>query len=191
MVRVNQTVPLYAGCDKTGHADARCWLLPQATLTLNLLQQSQVNPKLSAYAQLNGLFDSNQTPLAPPGIKILIHEKSQVCHSWAPYRVEGWFLGPALDHYRCYQVYCAQTGGKRILDTVEFFPHDIPMPKNSSIDIGIQAAQALTQALLHPTPASPLPTFCNQQVEALQQLANISTGPLTNLSALRPRHQHL
>ena len=43
-----------------------CRLLPQAELTLNLLQPSRLNPKLSAYAQLEGTFDFNCTPLAPP-----------------------------------------------------------------------------------------------------------------------------
>jgi hypothetical protein len=42
-------------------------LLPQATITLNLLQKSRINPRMSAYAQLNGNFYFNRTPLAPPG----------------------------------------------------------------------------------------------------------------------------
>jgi hypothetical protein len=40
--------------------------LPQATITLNLLRKSRINPLMSAYAQLNGNFDFNRTPLAPP-----------------------------------------------------------------------------------------------------------------------------
>jgi hypothetical protein len=39
-------------------------LLPQAVLTLNLLRTSRINPKLSAHAQLHGIFDINKTPLA-------------------------------------------------------------------------------------------------------------------------------
>ena len=46
-------------------------LLPQATLTLNLLRPSRINPRLSADAQLNGIFDFNRTPLAPPGTKVI------------------------------------------------------------------------------------------------------------------------
>ena len=45
----------------------RCQLLPHASLTLNLLRQSRMNPKLSGYAQLHGEFNYNSTPLAPPG----------------------------------------------------------------------------------------------------------------------------
>ena len=42
-------------------------LLDQAELTLNLMRNSRLNPKLSAYAQLFGNFDFNATPIAPPG----------------------------------------------------------------------------------------------------------------------------
>jgi hypothetical protein len=50
-------------------------LIPQAVQTLNLLCQSRLNPKLSADAQLNGIHDYNQVPLAPPGTKITLNEK--------------------------------------------------------------------------------------------------------------------
>jgi hypothetical protein len=35
-------------------------LFPQATITLNLLRKSRINPRMSAYAQLDGHFDKNQ-----------------------------------------------------------------------------------------------------------------------------------
>jgi hypothetical protein len=41
-------------------------LSPQATMTLNLLRKSRINPRMSAYAQLNGHFDFNRKPLPPP-----------------------------------------------------------------------------------------------------------------------------
>ena len=78
-------------------------LLPQALLSLNLLRDSQINPKLSAWAQVNGLFDYNRTtPLAPPGICVLVvHEKPSAHDSWSPHHgVNGWYIGPALESYR-------------------------------------------------------------------------------------------
>ena len=42
-------------------------LIPQACITINLLRNSHRNPQLSAEANLNGIFDYNTTPLAPPG----------------------------------------------------------------------------------------------------------------------------
>jgi hypothetical protein len=50
-------------------------LINQATLTtLNLLRASRRNPKVSAYSILEGTFDFNATPMAPPGTKVLIHK---------------------------------------------------------------------------------------------------------------------
>eukprot|EP00957_Ditylum_brightwellii_P178108 13565825-Ditylum_brightwellii.AAC.1 len=51
-----------------------CRLLPQATLTLNLLRPLHINPRLSAKAQLNSAFDFNQTPLVLSGTKVLEHK---------------------------------------------------------------------------------------------------------------------
>ena len=55
-----------------------CRLLPHCLLTLNLLHTSIINAKLSAYDQLHGAFDFNRTPLAPPGTKIIIHDKPAI-----------------------------------------------------------------------------------------------------------------
>ena len=52
-----------------------CRLLPQAELTHNHLRASRLNPKFSAYAQLEGTFDFTHTPLAPPGTRVIIQEK--------------------------------------------------------------------------------------------------------------------
>ena len=58
-------------------------LLSQSTLTLNLLRPSRINPRLSAEAQINGAFDLNITPLAPPGKKALIYESAANRRTWA------------------------------------------------------------------------------------------------------------
>ena len=71
-------------------------LLPQAELTLNLLQNSRVKPHLSAWAFLNGQYDFNKNPMAPPGSKILIHTKPSHRSSWAFHMTQGWYIGPAL-----------------------------------------------------------------------------------------------
>ena len=83
--------------------------IPQSTLTLNLLRQSRINPHLSAEAQLNGAFDFNRTPLAPPGTKVLVFEAPGFCPTWAPHGVTGWYIGSAPRHYRCYRVYILKT----------------------------------------------------------------------------------
>jgi hypothetical protein len=59
--------------------------MPQAELTLNLMQGSRINPKLSAWEQLHGRYDFNATPIAPPGIKVLAHLKANQRESWSPH----------------------------------------------------------------------------------------------------------
>ena len=48
-------------------------LIPQTNITLNLLQNARVNPKLSAYSYMYGDFNFRATPMAPPGTKIIAH----------------------------------------------------------------------------------------------------------------------
>jgi hypothetical protein len=148
-------------------------LLPQALLTLNLLRASRINPRLSAHAQLHGAFDFNRTPIAPAGTRVMIHEKSSVRGTWAPHAVEGWYLGPAMHHYRCYRVYVKETSAERIADTLAWFPKHVAMPVQSSRDAATTAAQALIHALLHPVHASPLSAISDHQRLALNQLATI------------------
>ena len=81
----------------------------KAIFTLNLLRPSRINPTLSAHAQLHGLFDFNATPFAPPGTKVIVHQKPKIRKSWAPRGKDGWYIYGAKDHYRCYNIYVLET----------------------------------------------------------------------------------
>jgi hypothetical protein len=148
-------------------------LLPQAVLTLNLLRTSRLNPNLSAHAQIFGLFDYNKTPLAPPGTRALIFEDPDTRQSWAPHGKEAWYIGPAMEHYRCYTFYIPETNGTRISGTAEFFPHHCHMPTISPADTVAHAAQDLVRALTTTTVTTPFPPLPPQHLDALRQLAKI------------------
>jgi hypothetical protein len=126
-----------------------------------------------AYAQLFGQFDFNRTPLAPPGTRILSHDKLVKRASWATHGEEGWYLGPSMEHYRCYHVFINKTKAERDSDTVSFFQSKTTMPALSSTDRAMRAAAELTQALLHPHPSSPLAPIGTEQLQALEQLSSI------------------
>jgi hypothetical protein len=49
-------------------------LLPQAVITLNMLRTSRINPKLSASTHIDGQYDFNRAPMAPPDTIIIAHE---------------------------------------------------------------------------------------------------------------------
>jgi hypothetical protein len=66
-------------------------LLPQAELTLNLLRQSTLNPRISAWEFFQGPFDFNKTPLGPVGCRVLIHAKPATRRSW-DFFCQEWIL---------------------------------------------------------------------------------------------------
>ena len=63
-------------------------LINQDSLTLNLLRDSQVTPKISAHTYLFGEFNFNITPLALPGTKVISHHKPDHRASWGPQGIE-------------------------------------------------------------------------------------------------------
>jgi hypothetical protein len=148
-------------------------LLPQAVMTLNMLRTSRINPKLSAATHIFGQYDFNRAPMAPPGTRIIAHETPSRRRTWAPHGQDGWYIGPALEHYRCYTVYITKTRSNRIVEKVEFFPEKFTLPFPSSHDLATQAAADLTHALLHSQPAGPFCQVGNEQTIALKRLASI------------------
>jgi hypothetical protein len=72
-------------------------------------------------------------------------------------------------------VYITATASDRIVDTLEFFPHNSPMPQMSSTDRILVAAQDMTDALKHPHPDVPFTTIGNDTIAALEKLAEIFT----------------
>ena len=78
-----------------------------------------------------------------------------------------------MEHYRCYRVIASKTGGERITDTIQFFPHDVPMPGSSSQDRAREAAIELTDALSNLKYASPIRDVPDAGVQALKDLAAI------------------
>jgi hypothetical protein len=118
---------LIAGCCSTDKSfPMHLWdrLLPQAVITLNMLRTSRINPKLSAATHIFGQYDFNRAPMAPAGTIIIAHETPSRRRTWAPHGQNGWYIGPALEHYRCYTVYITKTRGDRIVETL-FFPPKI------------------------------------------------------------------
>ena len=76
---------------------------------MNLLRQVRTNNKLSAYEILEGGFNFDKTPLAPPGTKALVFDNPDTRMSWAPRTKDAWFVGPALKNYRCFKFFVTST----------------------------------------------------------------------------------
>jgi hypothetical protein len=166
-------------------------ILPQAVITLNMLRTSRINPKLSAATHLFGQYDFNRAPMAPPGTRIIAHKTPGRRRTWAPHGQDGWYIGPALEHYRYYAVYITKTRSNRIVETVEFPPHKFKLTFPSSSELATQAAADLTHASLNPKPAGPFCQVGDKQAIALRKLANIfvSAKPKRTNTKLAPQDE--
>jgi hypothetical protein len=143
-------------------------LLPQAELTLNLLRQSTLNPRISAWEFFQGPFDFNKTPLGPVGCRVLIHAKPATRRSWDFRAKNGFYIGPAMDSYRCFKLVNADTKSQVISDTVEFRHSYLSIPAPSTEDRIIHGLQVVAGALSGASPPTSI-----SQVEAITNLRDI------------------
>ena len=154
-------------------------LLHQCELTLNLLRTSRVNPKLSAWAYLNGIHDFNKSPLAPPGTKVVFHKKASNRESWAFHGLEGWYVGPAPEHYRCLRIFVPDKHSEVNSDTVKFIPRYIPIPECSIDDHLKKTVNDLVHLLLNKSPAVPVlqPESARAALIKIAELLNRDSSP--------------
>ena len=111
--------------------------------------------------------------MAPPVTKFLIHETPQQRRTLDFHGKEGWYIGTAPLHYRCYRIFVPETRGELITKTVQFFPHNGAMPAMSPTNASTYTAKRLSDALANPAPAAPFSRFGAQTLDAIRQLADI------------------
>jgi predicted RNase H-like nuclease len=78
-----------------------------------------------------------------------------------------------MHHYPCQNVYIADTASERIVDTLEFPPHNFPIPQLSSTDRLIMAAKDMSNALKNPHPEVPFSHIGDDTISALTKVAEI------------------
>ncbi len=103
-------------------------LTPQVQTTLNMLRSSRIDPTKSAHEILYGPYDWNRYPLAPLGCKAVVYKDGDTRRSWALRGVDAFYLGPALDHYRCNHFYIPETRAYRISGSAKLFPQHCQLP---------------------------------------------------------------
>jgi hypothetical protein len=162
-------------------------LLPQAEITLNLLRTSRLHPQLSAAAHFSGFVDYNKTAFAPPGCKIIAHEKPGKRRTWAPHGQHRYSLGPAMHHYQCKNVYISATASAHIVDTLELFPHNYQIPQLSSTDRLLMAAKDMTDALHNPHLEVPFASVGDDTISALADLAAMFKLKLRQIPSPAPQ----
>ena len=155
-------------------------VVPQAEIVLNQLRPWAKNAKLNAWTGFRGKeYDHLAHPMAIFGMKVVIHEKPHVRASWAPHGKDGFYLGPALSHYRAWRVYVSETGGTRVSDTLAWFPEPYRMPGHSPLEQLNAAINDLHQAVLSLTQEdkrllqSVSPVFSSTMSSSVQQLRRL------------------
>jgi hypothetical protein len=146
-----------------------CHLLKPTELTLNLLRQSRVAPKISAFAHIHGTHDYMQKPFAPIGCAVQTHAKPDDHLSWDTRSEPGFNLGTSMEHHRCFRVHVTRTRATRISNTVVFKHQYITSPMISPESHVVAAAQQLVTALQGNIPAG------NETAEALTKVSKLFT----------------
>jgi hypothetical protein len=124
-----------------------------------------------------GNFDFNKTPLAPPGCKVVVHERAMERGAWACHGIVGYYIEPAMHHYRNYTSYIPETRGIRTTNTLEFFPDKVDMPTTSTADRLARATEDLVEILQQPHPATPFMQQGTVINDAMKQLSKIFSPP--------------
>eukprot|EP00804_Cyclotella_cryptica_P005330 CCRYP_020410-RA/>CCRYP_020410-RA protein AED:0.19 eAED:0.19 QI:0/-1/0/1/-1/1/1/0/760 len=160
-----------------------CQLIPQMERQLNLLRQSNSNPKISSYAHLYGHHDYNSHPFVPIRMEALVHDKPHRRKSFAQHRTKGFVLGTSTEHYCCWTVWTPVSQSTCISATV-FFKHKyITNPTVTPADAIIAATANLAHVLMSNTTAAHLNAT---QLVDLTQLHKIIQPTSTAKSAVSP-----
>jgi hypothetical protein len=162
-------ISILSGMDDKFLLSLWCMLLEQTELTMNLLRQSNVAPKISAFAHVHGQQDYMKKPYTPIGCAVQIHVKPKNRWTWDTHTKAGFNLGLSMEHHQCFKIYVPKTRATRVSDTV-FFKHQyITNPMVSPESLVVAAAQQLTRALKGNIPAG------NKTAEALKKVSKLFT----------------
>jgi hypothetical protein len=143
----NHFVSILSGVDNRFPLSLWCHLVQPAELTVNLLGQSKVAPKVSAYAHVHRQQDYMKRPFAPLGCAVMAHVEPKNRQSWDVHADTGFNIGMAMEHHHCFHIYIMKTSVTRISDTVLFKHQYIANPQVTPKTLVIKAALDLTSAL--------------------------------------------
>ena len=156
-------------------------LLPQAEATLNMMHAWPDNFTISAYHGIHRRpYDFLSHPMAPCGTLLVAHDPGG--EKWDNHGRIGFYLGPALTHYRAYHCFIADTNSTRICDSVMFYPAPLVLPGASRFDQLLHLTEQLVTAAEHHPPA---PHDQPVYAECLQMLKEFLLPTLPTLPTAR------
>jgi hypothetical protein len=135
---------------------------------------SRRNPLISTNHKLYSPFDFNKTPLASLGTKALVYNDPSTRTSWAPHATDGFYVGPAADHYHCLHFYIPATQRFRFSDTWSLYPSHCQVPITLEHDSTLLAVANLLQHLGQAIPTTT--TAKLKHLNAISKLTIIMSG---------------
>jgi hypothetical protein len=162
-------ISILAGVDDKFCLSLWCHLLKPTELTLNLLCQSRVAPKILAFAHVHSTHNYMQKPFALIGCAVRTHVKPDNHLSWDTRSEPGFNLGTSMEHHQCFRVYVMRTRATRISDTVLFKHQYITSPTISPESHVVAAVQQLVTTLRGNIPTG------NETMEALTKVSKLFT----------------
>ena len=122
--------------------------IPQAEIVLNILRPWHPDRTINAWTGMhNQPYDHMARPLSIYGMKVVVHDKPGTRGTWAAYGTDGFYVGPAMRHYRNYRCYMPATRSIRISDTIAWLPLAYTMPGHSPLEVLNAAVADLTSAI--------------------------------------------
>ncbi len=168
----------------------------QSELTLNSMRTSRVHPLLSAWEALCGKFDIMATPIAPLGMKVMVHDTPENRGTWQVHGSVGFYIGRALLHYRCHSVWMKESRATRISNCLAWFPKLVKMPGSSQLEELTAAVSDVRNLLknLTGTPSHDLQPDVDSAIsEQLRDVRALFSPPVVGSSSdvLWPRGQQV
>jgi hypothetical protein len=122
--------------------------IPQAEIVINLLRPWHPDRTINAWTGLhNRPYDHMARPLSIYGMKVVVHDKPGLRGTWATHGTDGFYVGPAMRHYRNFRCYMPATRSFRISDTIAWLPVAYTMPGHSPLEVLNAAVADLTSAI--------------------------------------------
>ena len=76
----------------------------------------------------------------------------------APHGIDGWYVSPSTEHYRCHKCYVPSTFGVRDALTVDWFPYQVPFPQVTTDEYLRQTASGML-TLIQDKADNPIPSL--------------------------------
>ena len=166
----NHFISTLATADKEFPLAAWDKIIEQVEIGTNILRPYGPDPTKSAWEGIHGKkFDFMRNPMAPVGTRVLIYESPNIRQSWAAHGVDGFYIGPALQHYRCFRTMPITTLSERITNTVAWLPAAFKMPGSDPHALLQTAISDLANALQQVARSGFTQDFNQPQLQVVQQ----------------------